>query len=149
VTAPASGRIHTDAAVLAIETLVAEQASNVIVGRGKRPAGGGFTTEPGSGTFIPYVVIYPFPGSPDGSVAEPVEYLDYRAQATCVAASQEGAEAVADLVKSAWVNAALPVSGRFCYPGQMNVDNPVTRDDAEAPPIHFAVLQVTWRTQAV
>jgi hypothetical protein len=149
VTAPAPGRIHTDAAIQAIETLIEARASRVLVGRGEPPNGSGFTTEPGDAMFIPYVVVYPYSGTPDGSVAEPAEYLDYRAQATCVGASQEGAEAVADLVKAAWVNTTIPVAGRFCYRGQVLVDTPVTRDDAEAPPVHFAVLQVTWRTQAI
>lgn len=149
MTAPASSRTHTDAAVEAIRTVATTQASKVLVGRGRVPEGAGWQTEPGAATFRPYVVVYPYPGTPDGSLAEPVEYLDYRAQATCVGASQEGAEAVADLVKTAWVNVSLPVSGRFSYRGQMLVDNPIIRDDSEAPPVHFAVLQVTWRTQAI
>lgn len=149
MTAPAGSRTHTDAAVLAIQTTATEQASKVVVGRGRVPEGAGWQTEPGAASFRPYVVVYPYPGSPDGSLAEPAEYLDYRAQATCVGASQQGAEAVADLVKVAWVNVPLPIVGRFSYRGQMILDNPITRDDAEAPPVHFAVLQVTWRTQAI
>lgn len=149
MTAPASSRTHTDAAVLAIETLAAATASSVLVGRGVDPIGAGWQEAPGTGTFRPYVVIYSYPGTPDGPLAEPAEYLDYRAQATCVGATQEGAEAVADLVKEAWVNAPLPISGRFSYRGQMYVDNPVIRDDSEAPPVHFTTLQVVWRTQAV
>lgn len=82
-------------------------------------------------------------------MAEPAEYLDYRAQATCVGASQEGAEAVADLVTSAWINTSIPVAGRFCYRGRVITVNPVTRDDGESPPVHYATLQVEWRTQAV
>lgn len=148
MTAPAPGRLHTDAAVSSIETLVTTRTSQVLVGRGRVPDGAGWIDEPGSATFRPYIVVYPSPGIPDGSLAEPVEYLDYRAQATCVAATQEGAESVADLVKAAWVNAPLPVSGRFSYRGQLVVENPITRDDAEAPPVHYAVLQVVWRTQA-
>jgi hypothetical protein len=148
VTAPAASRAHTDAAIAAIEAEALSRASPLLVGRGEPPEGSGWQTEPGSGTFRPFVVVYPYPGSPDGSVAEPAEYLDYRAQATCVGASQESAEAVADLVKAAWVNASIPVAGRFCYRGQSVLSNPVTRDDAESPPIHYAVVQVEWRTQA-
>lgn len=149
MTAPASVRIHTDAAVAAIEALAALRASPLLIGRGEPPAGAGWQEEPGSGTYIPFVVVYPSPGTPDGSLALPVEYLDYRIQATCVSASQEGTEAIADLVTAAWVNTSIPVSGRFCYPGQMVVSNPVIRDDAESPPVHYAVIQVQWRTQAV
>jgi hypothetical protein len=148
VTVPAPSRIHTDAAIAAIEAEAEVRASPLLVGRGEPPAGSGWQVEPGSGTYRPFVVVYPNPGTPDGSVAEPAEYLDYRAQATCVGASQESAEAVADLVTAAWVNTSIPVSGRFCYPGRVVVSNPVTRDDAESPPVHYAVIQVEWRTQA-
>lgn len=149
MTAPAPSRTHTDAAVQAIEDLAEAKASTLLVGRGRQPDGSGWQEEPGAVTFRPYVIVFPSPGRPDGSLAEPAEYLDYRVQATCVGASQEGAEIVADLVKEAWVNVPLPISGRFSYRGQMVLDNPVTRDDAEAPPVHFAVLQVVWRTQAL
>ena len=147
MTSPAPARPHTDAAVAAIQAVVSAQASQVLVGRGEQPDGSGWQDEPGASVFRPYVVVYPTPGTPDGSVADPVEYLDYQAQASCVAATQEGAEAVADLVKAAWVNAALAVTGRTCYPGQADVDRPATRDDTTSPPVHYAVLVVRWRTQ--
>lgn len=148
MTAPASSRTHTDAAVLAIEALATLEGSPLLVGRGVQPGESGWQGDPGELSFRPYVVVFPSPGVPYGALADPVEYLDYRAQATCVGATQEGAEAVADLVKAAWVNAPLPISGRFSYRGQMIVDNPIIRDDADAPPVHYAVLQVIWRTQA-
>ena len=75
-------------------------------------------------------------------------FLDYRAQATCVSASSEGAEAVTDLVKTAWVNAPLIVSGRSSYPGVVVVERPITRDDSVSPAVHYSILQVSWRTQA-
>lgn len=149
MTAPAAARPHTDAAMSAIEAVAATRASQVLVGRGTQPDGSGWQGEPRDSVFRPYAVVFPSPGTPDGSVADPVEYLDYRAQATCVAATQEGAEAIADLVKEAWVNAALPISGRTSYLGQLIVDQPVTRDDTVAPPVHYAVVQVAWRTQLV
>ncbi len=147
MTSPAPARPHTDAAVAAIEAVVSARAATVLVGRGGQPAGSGWQGEPGASAFRPYVVVYPSPGVPDGPVADPVEYLDYQAQATCVAATQEGAEAVADLVKEAWVNAPLPVAGRASYPGQVDTDRPASRDDTVSPPLHYAVLAVSWRTQ--
>jgi hypothetical protein len=81
-------------------------------------------------------------------VAEPAEYLDYSAQATCVSASSEAAESVVDLVKEAWVNTSIPVAGRFCYPGIVLAEGQMTRDDAVAPPVHYVILRVGWRTQA-
>lgn len=149
MTVLADSKPHTDAAIAAIQDLVTTRASQVLVDRGRQPDGSGWQGEPGEQTFRPYVVVYPYPGTPDGSVADPVEYLDYRAQATCVAASSTGAENVADLVRAAWVNVPLPVSGRSSYRGQVIVDNPVTRDDAESPPVHYAIIRVEWRTQAV
>lgn len=147
MTSPAPARPHTDAAVAAIQAVVSAQASQILVGRGEQPDGSGWQGEPGTSVFRPYVVVYPTPGTPDGSVADPVEYLDYQAQATCVAATQEGAEAVADLVKTAWVNAPLPVAGRTSYTGETQTDRPATRDDTTSPPVHYAVLVVAWRTQ--
>lgn len=147
MTAPAPARPHTDAAVAAIEAVVSARASQVLVGRGEQPPGSGWQGEPGESEFRPYAVVYPSPGVPDGSVADPVEYLDYRAQATCVAATQEGAEAVADLVRTAWVNAPLPITGRTSYPGQADGERPASRDDTASPPLHYAVLVVSWRTQ--
>jgi hypothetical protein len=147
VTSPAPARPHTDAAVTAIQTTATAQVSQVLVGRGVQPPGSGWQGEPGASVFRPYVVVYGTPGVPDGSVADPVEYLDYTAQATCVAATSEGAEAVADLVKAAWINAPLIVAGRASYPGQVLTDRPATRDDMTSPPAHYAVLQVRWRTQ--
>lgn len=148
MTAPAPGRDHTNAAVLAIEQLVTDTAGSVLVGRGRQPEGSGWQGEPKMSIFRPYVVIYPSPGIPDGPLAEPAEYLDYSAQATCVGASQETAEQVSDLVKTAWVNTSIPVAGRFCYPGQVLSEGPVTRDDAVAPPVHYTTIRVGWRTQA-
>lgn len=148
MTTPALSRPHTSAAIKAIEDLVLARAGQILVGRGVQPAGSGWQGEPGASIFRPYVVVYPWPGTPDGSVALPVEYLDYSAQATCVGATQEGAEAVSDLVKAAWVNASLTVTDRSSYPGQITTDRPVTRDDSISPPVHYAVVQVTWRTQA-
>lgn len=144
----ATGRDHTDAAIKLIEDLAALVNSTVLVGRGQQPGSSGWQGEPDGSEFRPYVVIYPSPGVTDGSLAEPTEYLDYRAQATCVGGSQAGAEAVADLVKTAWVDAVLAVSGRTSYRGQMIIDQVVIRDDAVSPPVYYTVLQVGWRTQA-
>ncbi|MDF5758615.1 hypothetical protein [Spongiactinospora sp. TRM90649] len=147
MTTPAPARPHSDAAVAAIEAVVSAQASQILVGRGVQPPGSGWQGEPGASVHRPYVVLYPMTGTPDGSVADAVEYLDYQAQATCIAATQDGAEAVADLVKTAWVNAPLPVVGRASYPGQVQLDRPASRDDTISPSLHYAVVQVSWRTQ--
>lgn len=138
---------HTDAVVALIEATTAVNAAQLKVGRGGQPAGSGWQGEPDASTFINYVVLFPTPGTVDGPVAEPTEYLDYTVQATVVAASQQGVEVATDLVKTALVNVELDVSGRASYPGQLLVDRPATRDDTVAPPLHYSVLQLRWRTQ--
>lgn len=137
----AAGRPHTDAvAALAQEV-------DLLLGRGEPPEGAGWQGEPGDSVFKPYAVVFPTPGNPDGNSAEPHEYLDYSVQFTCVAAAQEGAEAVADIVKATFVGVPLAVADRACYPGRLLLDRAVTRDDTVAPPVHYAVLQISWRTQ--
>lgn len=137
----AAARPHTDAVVAALE------AAALLVGRGQQPAGSGWQGEPGQSEHVGYVVVYPSPGLTDGNIADPHEYLDYTVQATCVAATQEGAEAVMDLVKSALVGARLAVAGRSSYPVYLLLDLPVRRDDQIAPPVHYSVAQFRVRTQ--
>lgn len=138
---------HTDAVVALIEATAGVNAAQLKVGRGEQPAGSGWQGEPGASQFLPHVVLFPTPGTTDGPVAEPTEYLDYTVQATVTAATQAGVEAATDLVKTALVNAELDIPGRASYPGQLLVDRPATRDDTVAPPLHYSVLQLRWRTQ--
>lgn len=148
MTAVATARSHTTAAIKLLEDLASVTNARIMVGRGGQPAGSGWQGEPERSEFRPYVVIYPMTGTVDGPLAEPVIYLDYRAQATCVSSTQEGAEAVSDFVKTAWVNVPLVVSGRTSYRGQVYIESIVIRDDAVSPPVHYTTIQVSWRTQA-
>lgn len=118
----------------------------LLVGRGTKPAGGGWQGEPGASTHKAYVVLYPSTGTTDGDLCDPHEYLDYMVQATVVAATQEGAEIVADLVKALLVGQRITVAGRSVYPLQIVDSGPVTRDDQVAPPVHYAVLHFTCRS---
>ncbi|MGH3375985.1 MAG: hypothetical protein ACRDP6_14700 [Actinoallomurus sp.] len=135
----APGRPHTDAVFAALETI------GLLVGRGEEPAGAGWQGEPGASDFVPYAVLYPTPGVPDGDLADPNEYIDYSCQATCVAASQEGAEAVADIVKTL-VGTRPTVVGRQSYPVYLILDRPASRDDSVAPVVHYAIVQLRFRT---
>lgn len=136
----APGRPHTDAVVAALE------AAGVLVGRGEEPSGAGWQGEPGASQFTPYVVLYPTPGMGDGDLADPNTYLDYACQATCVAATQEGAEAAADIAKTI-VGQRLAVAGRsLAYPVELLLARPAQRDDTVTPPVHYAVLQLGFRT---
>ena len=133
---------HTSAVVGALV------AASVRVGRGLQPAGSGWQGEEGESDFKGYAVVYPGTGTPDGSVANPTEYLGYICQVTCVGATQDGAEIVADLVKAALADRPLSVAGRSSYRGQILLDRPASRDDTVSPPVHYAVLQFGWTTQA-
>lgn len=137
----AAARPHTDAVVSALEV------AGLAVGRGEKPAGAGWQGQEGDSQHVPYAVLYPTPGTTDGNVAEPYEYLDYLVQVTCVGATQEAAEAIADTAKAALVGRRLAVEGRSSYFGELLVDRPASRDDTISPPAHVAVLQVRWRTQ--
>lgn len=130
---------HTDAVAVLLDPL--------LVGRGKPPAGAGWQGQEGASAFRAYVVLYPMTGDPDGNVAQPYEYLDYTVQATCVAATQDGAIALMDLVKVRLIGVRLAVAGRASYLGRKTLDQPARRDDAVAPALHYAVAQFSWRTQ--
>lgn len=144
----APARPHTQAALAAVRAEATARSSPLLVGQGDRPPGSGWQGEPGRTKFVPYVIVYPFPGRPDGDLADPVRYLDYSVQATCVGATSEASEAAVDLVKAAWVDRPLEVPGRSSYRGQLVTDQPSTRDDDISPPVHYSIIQVTWRTQA-
>lgn len=136
----AAARPHTTAVVDALEDV------GLIVGRGRKPEGSGWQGEPGDSDFVQYVVLYPSPGMTDGDLCDPHEYLDYKVQATCVAATQDGAEAVADTVKAALVGIRLTVSGRSLYPFQLDGGSPASRDDQVAPPVHYAIVHLACRS---
>jgi hypothetical protein len=135
----APGRPHTDAVVAALE------ATGLLVGRGEEPPGAGWQGEPGASVFEAYAVLYPSPGMPDGDLADPNEYIDYSCQATCVAATQEGAEAVADIVKTL-VGTRPTVAGRYAYPVYLILDRPASRDDKVKPVVHYVIVQIAFRT---
>ena len=136
----AASRPHTDAVAERLE------AAGLPVGRGYKPDGSGWQGEPGGSDFEPYVVLYPTPGLTDGDLCDPHSYLDYQVQATCVAATQEGAETVVDTVRAALIGVRLTVAGRSLYPFQSVASSPTTRDDGVSPPVHYAVEQFSCRS---
>lgn len=139
----APSRPHSDAVLAALT------GADLLVGRGKQPAGSGWQGTPGSSTFKAYVVLYPSSGVPDGNAADPNTYLDYSFQLTCVASTSEGAEAVADRAKAALVGRVLPVAARASYPVYVTADPIGRRDDAVSPPLHYQTPQFRFRTQAL
>jgi len=134
---------HTDAVFTRLTTAPA----NLLVGRGVKPEGAGWQDEAGDSEFKAYVVLYPSPGTTDSeALCDPHEYLDYLVQATCVAATQQGCESVADIVKATLVGVRLAVPDRSVWPFYLLLDRPATRDDQVAPPVHYSVLQLSCRS---
>ncbi|MFF3443646.1 hypothetical protein [Streptosporangium sp. NPDC002721] len=138
----AAARPHTDAVVALLI------AAGVLVGRGKAPTGGGWASNPGTSTFTGYTVLYPFTGRDEPTSLGQVHHsLDFTFQLTCVGATQQQAEGVVDAVRVALVGVTPTVAGRTAYPVyQLPLGQPVTRDDAVAPPVHYAVVQFHFRS---
>ncbi|GAA0403070.1 hypothetical protein GCM10009530_63820 [Microbispora corallina] len=135
---------HTDAVVAAL------QAAQIVVGRAEHPEGGGWQGEPYDSTYVPYAVLYPSPGVPDGSVAEPLEYLDYSAQINCWGATAGQAETCADQVRAALIGKRLTLPGRRCYRVQTPPGSPpIARVDTPPPPEYRAVVEIAFRSQAL
>jgi hypothetical protein len=132
---------HTDAVVAAISAIP------MLVGRTIKPAGGGWTGTPGSSTYVRYAVVYPSPGSPDGNLAEPYEYLDYSAQVNIFGATASQAEGAMDAVRSALIGQRLTVVGRATYPVQFVGGPPVIRDDSVTPAVFMAAVEIAFLTQ--
>lgn len=143
MSAPVAASAPHTAAVLA--TL---QTAGILAGHAVAPDGGGWQGEPGRSTYVPYAVVYPSPGVPDGNVSEPHEYLDYSAQINCWAATADQAERLADQVRAALVGRRLTVPGRSTYPVQQPPGSvPVARFDQPPPATYRAVVEITVRSQ--
>lgn len=132
---------HTDAVVAAIA------AVPILVGRGRKPDGAGWQGNPGTSSYVRYAVVYAFGPTPDGNVAEPLEYLDYKAQINVFGATEGQAEGGADDVRSALIGRRLAVTGRSTYPVQTPGGPPTRRDESVTPPTYMAVVEIAFRSQ--
>jgi len=143
--------IHTtgEAAPHTEAVLAALTAAGITADCGQAPDGGGWQGEPGRSNFIGYAVVHPTPGTPDGNVSEPLEYLDYRAQINCYGATSWQAARLADRVKTVLVGRRLQVPGRATYPVTQPAGSapPLLRDDSLTPPLYMAVVEITIRSQ--
>lgn len=133
---------HTDAVVAAIAAIP------MLVGRAAMPDGAGWQGTPGQSDFQRYAVVYPFPGTPDGNAAEPLEYLDYQAQISLFGVTETQAERAADDVRAALIGRRLDVEGRSTYRVQTPPGGkPVTPDNSVFPPEFMAVVEIVFRSQ--
>ena len=129
--------------------LAALQEAGILAGHAVAPNGGGWQGEPGRSDYVPYAVVYPSPGVPDGNIAEPHEYLDYTAQINCWGLTASQVEKLADQVRAALVGRRLTVPGRTCYPVQQPPGSvPVARFDQPPPAEYRAVVEIAFRSQA-
>lgn len=103
----------------------------------------------GDGLTVPYVVLYPLGDGFDapgfgGSLAKPWGQLDGAYQATCVGASREQAEWLADRVYE------LMVADTSLGWVQLEPSGPVRRDDTTAgPPLFYATPGFSVHTEGL
>ncbi|GII87062.1 hypothetical protein Ssi03_50520 [Sphaerisporangium siamense] len=122
-------------------------AADLAVDVGVAPAGAGWQGEPGESQFVPYVVLFPSPGSTDGDLGDPNAYLDYETQATVVGVTPAQVERAMDKVKATLVGRQLDVTGRNSYRVQLGEGGrPISRDDSVQPPEYYASALFTLRT---
>lgn len=120
----------------------------MLVARATMPDGAGWQGTPGRSDFHRYAVLYPSGGTPDGSIAEPLEYLDYRAQINIFGVTEVQAERAADDVRAALIGRRLQVEGRSTYRVQAPQGGPpVVRDDSTPIPEYMAVVEIEFRSQ--
>lgn len=132
---------HTDA----VEALLA--GAGVAVGRGQKPAAGGWQGEAGRSTFVPYAVLYPSTGvGAATALCDPNRSMDWMVQVTVVGATSPQAGRTADLVKATLTGTRLSVPGRSVHGLRCELDRPITRDDQMSPVEHYAVLQFETRS---
>ncbi|MFN2636907.1 MAG: hypothetical protein ABR585_07775 [Gemmatimonadaceae bacterium] len=132
---------HTDAVVSAIEAIP------MPVERAAKPADGGWRGNPGTTDYVPYAVVYPSPGTPDGNEAEPLEYLNYSAQINIFGITETQVERAADDVRVALIGRRLAVVGRSTYPVQTPGGPPIRPDNSALPPVFMAVVEIAFRSQ--
>ena len=114
-------RAHTDGVIAALE------AQGLTVGDAVAPEDVG----------PPYVVVYPIAGGGlSGSLADPNEDGTLIFQVTCVGASREQAEWLAD--KAMALLDGFSISGRSIARVSLDLQGGIQRDDASTPPVFYA-----------
>lgn len=110
--------------------------AGLTVGAGVAPTGVG--GDCASGTWRPWVVVYPLRGGDlDGSIGLGQEDAAALYQLTCVGATQEQAEWVADTARTALLSASLTAPDRAVVLVTVDELGGSTRDDDAQPPVWF------------
>jgi hypothetical protein len=100
----------------------------------------------GAGLTAPYAVLYPAGTGPlGGPVGDPHADADSTAQLTCVGATAEQAEWLADLLRPVLLG-PLTITGRRLMQSWLETSQPVRRDDDVTPALFYAVDQARYLT---
>lgn len=122
--------VASDPQTEAIVNRLADNPDGILVGRGAKPTGAGWQGKPGQSPFKGYIVVHPIEGGgADGPVADPQADTRWVWQATCVGATAEQAERVADTAHERLVTAT---TADLAIPGRA-LAGPVTRETRGAP----------------
>lgn len=124
-------RLHGDAVVAKLT------AAGLVVGDGTAPTEA-YGLRPDK-SFIPWVVVYPVPGTFDGTLEDPWDDADLVYQVTCVGDTRASAVGVEDKVNAALLPpGALTVTGRVVQQVRLDIGGGVRRDDTAKPPVFIS-----------
>lgn len=136
----ASLRAHTDAIKMKLV------ATTIPVGDAIKPDGCGWSGAPGESLFVPYMVLYPAFGTFDGTIAAGSDDASLEYQITCVGATREQAEWVADEAIAALVEQSVVIVGRSIMRIQLEDIGMVRRDDDVLPSVFFTTPRISLST---
>lgn len=134
MTAPAGVLDHA----VAVQTLLDAQL----------PAAVGVGLGSAVGLTAPYAVIYPDPGTPEGSIGDRYEDLLVEFQVTCVGTGPQQAMDVVGRVRAILLGQLPTITGRFVQPlWQEPTGERLRRDDDVSPPLYYLPLIFQMRTE--
>lgn len=126
--------------------IAALTSANLTVGRGEKPAAGGWQGDPCGTNFAPYVVVYSLDGDLDGAIDYGAEDGVVRYQLSSIGATAEQAEWAADTARIALLGTTPSVTGRRI--GLITFDDigGTVRDDKQQPPLWQVAERFTVMT---
>lgn len=134
MTAPAGARTHVDGLLALLRT---QLGANVGVDWGNRATG----RQP------PCLVLYPDPGTPEGSLGDRHRDLLLEFQLTAIGTTAEQAAWVGDAARAVLLTMQPTVTGRIVQPLWQVDGQPVQRDNDVTPPLYFQVAVYQMRTE--
>lgn len=133
MSAIANLRLHGDAIIAKLT------AAGVVVGDAEPPTVPyGWRDDATQPYFIPYAIVYPMPGTFDGTLAEPNDDADLVYQVTCVGESRASCSLIEDKVNTALLPGALTITGRSVVQVRVELGGGIRRDDTVQPPVFIS-----------